>query len=217
QNKNPSSPKRVHFIDPVILLTKEDEPKEEDIIEPNATKGDDHSITVRTEEEVKEESEEFDEETKDGEEDDPEYFDTFATIEELSNHEWLLKNPRPSWVNTMTRLAYDKDEGTVTFEKDKENITFKMPHKMERFKHIDKDILKTDNIPSFIITGDDDDQENTYYSNSLKLGPHIGMTRAISVSTADVYNAKKFATVEDFALLHEDKIYSESKTRVCYV
>nr|GFB51886.1 retrotransposon Orf1 [Tanacetum cinerariifolium] len=105
QNKNPSSPKRVHFIDPVILLTKEDEPKEEDIIEPNATKGDDHSITVRTEEEVKEESEEFDEETKDGEEDDPEYFDTFATIEELSNHEWLLKNPRPSWVNAMVKMG----------------------------------------------------------------------------------------------------------------
>ncbi|GJS78752.1 hypothetical protein Tco_0728633 [Tanacetum coccineum] len=36
---------------------------------------------------------------------------------------------------------YDNDEGTVTFEKDKERITFKMPHKMERFKHIDKGIL----------------------------------------------------------------------------
>ncbi|GJS14968.1 protein kinase-like domain, concanavalin A-like lectin/glucanase domain protein [Tanacetum coccineum] len=41
-----------------------------------------------------------------------------------------------------TRLVYDKDEGTIMFEKEEENITFKMPYKMERFKHIDKDILK---------------------------------------------------------------------------
>ncbi|GKB31434.1 protein kinase-like domain, concanavalin A-like lectin/glucanase domain protein [Tanacetum coccineum] len=54
-------------------------------------------------------------------------------------------------------LVYDKDEETITFERDKEKITFKMPHKMGRFKHIDKDILKTDNIPPFIITGDDGD------------------------------------------------------------
>nr|GEW01064.1 hypothetical protein [Tanacetum cinerariifolium] len=38
----------------------------------------------------------------------------------------------------------------------------------------------------------------------------------LSVPTADVYIAKKLATVEDFALLHEDKIYLESKKRVCY-
>nr|GEV10755.1 hypothetical protein [Tanacetum cinerariifolium] len=39
----------------------------------------------------------------------------------------------------------------------------------------------------------------------------------LSVPTADAYIAKKLATVEDFAPLHEDKIYSESKTRVCYI
>nr|GEW94038.1 putative ribonuclease H-like domain-containing protein [Tanacetum cinerariifolium] len=38
-------------------------------------------------------------------------------------------------------------------------------------------------------------------------------TVRLSVPTAVVYIAKKLATVEDFSLLHEDKIYSESKTR----
>nr|GEX72034.1 putative ribonuclease H-like domain-containing protein [Tanacetum cinerariifolium] len=38
-------------------------------------------------------------------------------------------------------------------------------------------------------------------------------TVSINVLAADVYTTKKFATVEDFALLHEDKIYSESKTQ----
>nr|GEX23047.1 hypothetical protein [Tanacetum cinerariifolium] len=36
----------------------------------------------------------------------------------------------------------------------------------------------------------------------------------LSVPTADVYFAKKLTTVEEFARLHEDKIYSESKTRI---
>ncbi|GJX61638.1 protein kinase-like domain, concanavalin A-like lectin/glucanase domain protein [Tanacetum coccineum] len=38
--------------------------------------------------------EEFEEE----EEDDLEYIDTFPTKEELKYHEWLLKNPQPSWI-----------------------------------------------------------------------------------------------------------------------
>nr|GEV77008.1 hypothetical protein [Tanacetum cinerariifolium] len=37
------------------------------------------------------------EELEEEEEDDLEYFDTFPTKEELKYHEWLLKNPQPSW------------------------------------------------------------------------------------------------------------------------
>ncbi|GKC31428.1 hypothetical protein Tco_1038722 [Tanacetum coccineum] len=240
-----------------------------------------HGLRERQEAEKRREEsdEETKEETEEEEEDDPEYFDIPPTIEELSYHEWLLKNPRPPWVNAKiktgnldnikiscmvgqflkrqayidpespinvmsrlnyywimseglklrrklsnhkkisnfvgrvkrlkvfvgnftyecdfvmledttsvidhylggmvfgkpfvkeTGLVYNKDEGTVTFEKDEEKITFKMPHKMERFKHIDKDILKTNNIPPFIITRNDDDQEKTHYSYSLNIGP----------------------------------------------
>ncbi|GJY89465.1 hypothetical protein Tco_0504661 [Tanacetum coccineum] len=66
QNRNPSSPKHVYFINSIIILRKEDEPEqEEEIIEPNATKDNDCNISVEVEEEVKEESEESNEETKD--------------------------------------------------------------------------------------------------------------------------------------------------------
>nr|GEY30025.1 hypothetical protein [Tanacetum cinerariifolium] len=41
----------------------------------------------------------------------------------------------------------------------------------------------------------------------------LWVLQRLSVPTIDGYIAKKLATVEDFALLHEDKIYSESKTR----
>ncbi|GKC57371.1 hypothetical protein Tco_1084969 [Tanacetum coccineum] len=77
-------------------------------------------------------------------------------------------------------LIYDKYEGMITFEKDKERITFKMPHKMERFKHIDKEILKIDNIPSFIITSDDSDQEKTYYSDNLNLRPAYRQDKSVT-------------------------------------
>ncbi|GJU51994.1 hypothetical protein Tco_1221549 [Tanacetum coccineum] len=230
---------------------------------------------------------EFEEEEEE-EEDDLEHFHTFPTIEELGYHEWILKNPRPSWVNAKVRegnlnnikiscmighflkrhayidlespinvmsrlnyywimskglesrrkpsnpkkvcnfvrrvrglkvfvgnftyecdfvivedttsvidhylgemvlgkpfikesaLVYNKDEGTVMFEKDNKKITFKMPHKMERFKHIDIEDLKTDNIPPFLIASDDSDHDKTYYSESLNLGPEYKQDESVT-------------------------------------
>ncbi|GKC95221.1 hypothetical protein Tco_1160663 [Tanacetum coccineum] len=70
-----------------------------------------------------------------------------------------------------TGLVYDREEGTITFEKDKEKIVFKMPHKMEMFKHIDFTDKRTDRIPYFAIENDDDSSRKTHYSDSLDLGP----------------------------------------------
>ncbi|GJU22694.1 hypothetical protein Tco_1156036 [Tanacetum coccineum] len=70
-----------------------------------------------------------------------------------------------------TRLVYDKDEGTITFKKEKEKIMFKMPYKMDMFKHIDFTDIKTNRIPPFVIESDDDSNKKTHYSDSLNLGP----------------------------------------------
>nr|GEW17533.1 reverse transcriptase [Tanacetum cinerariifolium] len=70
-----------------------------------------------------------------------------------------------------TTLIYNKEERTITFEKDKENIMFKMPHKMEMFKHIDFTNIKTDRIPLFVIESDNDSSRKTHFSDSLDLGP----------------------------------------------
>ncbi|GKD08633.1 protein kinase-like domain, concanavalin A-like lectin/glucanase domain protein [Tanacetum coccineum] len=70
-----------------------------------------------------------------------------------------------------TRLVYDMKEGTVMFKKDKERIVFKMPHKMEMFKHIDFTDIEIDRIPPFVIRSDDDNSEKTHYSDNLDLGP----------------------------------------------
>ncbi|GKD63484.1 hypothetical protein Tco_1305592, partial [Tanacetum coccineum] len=53
-------------------------------------------------------------------------------------------------------LVYDKDEGTI---------------------------LKTDNIPPFIITDDDSDQEKTHYSDSLNLGLAYRRDESITKAT----------------------------------
>ncbi|GJV42232.1 MAK10-like protein [Tanacetum coccineum] len=85
QNRNPSSPKHVHFINSIIILSKESEAEEEERIKPNAAEYKDHKGAVEAKDEVKEESkeefeEETEEETKEKEEDNPEYFDTFPQL-----------------------------------------------------------------------------------------------------------------------------------------
>ncbi|GJV80606.1 hypothetical protein Tco_1516476 [Tanacetum coccineum] len=65
QNRNPSSAKRVHFINFVVILRKEDEVREEENVKSNATKYNDHEMTAKAEEKVKEKSkDEFEERSK---------------------------------------------------------------------------------------------------------------------------------------------------------
>ncbi|GJV08966.1 hypothetical protein Tco_1346622 [Tanacetum coccineum] len=91
QNRIPSSPKRVHFIKYVIILRKEDEVREKENVNSNATQYNDHEMTAKAKENVEEESkDEFEEEIEEEEEEeeeDVEYFDTFPCLEELRYHE----------------------------------------------------------------------------------------------------------------------------------
>ncbi|GJT83231.1 hypothetical protein Tco_1057573 [Tanacetum coccineum] len=196
QNRNPSSPKRVHFVNSIIILNKEDEAKEKRCVKSSTTKYKDHETTIKEEEEV-ESDEEFDE----------------GTEEEELHYNWIMSNrlePRRKPSNTKKSYnfvekvrglkvfignftykcnfmvledttsvidhdlgsvvfgklfmetighVYDIREGIDMFEKDKEKIMFKMPHKMEMFKHIDFTDIKIDGIPPFVIESDDDNSE----------------------------------------------------------
>ncbi|GKC64852.1 hypothetical protein Tco_1097450 [Tanacetum coccineum] len=98
QNKNSSSPKCVHFVNSIVILNKENEAEEEGSVEPNKTKYTNRENANETEKEVeseKEVKEETEGETEKEEGDNPEHFDPFPTMKELSYHDWLLKNPRP--------------------------------------------------------------------------------------------------------------------------
>ncbi|GJR42187.1 hypothetical protein Tco_1310290 [Tanacetum coccineum] len=93
-NKNPSAPKRVHFINSTVILSTDSDTKEEDTFFTNAH---DHELDdmERIKDAIEEEQSEFetDEEVeevfKEEEEDeDDESFNSFPTMKELSHHKW---------------------------------------------------------------------------------------------------------------------------------
>ncbi|GJT10878.1 hypothetical protein Tco_0857920 [Tanacetum coccineum] len=120
-NKNPSSPKCVHFVNSIVILSTDSDTEEEDDSSTNAcdlnlggmvkgkeevkekgNKEDEMETDMEVEEVIKEEESEFktDEEVEEifeeeEEDEDDENFNSFPTMKELSHHEWLLKNPRP--------------------------------------------------------------------------------------------------------------------------
>ncbi|GKD76376.1 hypothetical protein Tco_1338997 [Tanacetum coccineum] len=86
-NKNLSAPKRVYFVNSIVILSKDND-MEEDVSSTNACR---HDLEVESEFEIDEEVEEILEEEEEDEDD--ENFNPFLTMKELSHHEWLLKNP----------------------------------------------------------------------------------------------------------------------------
>ncbi|GKD14000.1 protein kinase-like domain, concanavalin A-like lectin/glucanase domain protein [Tanacetum coccineum] len=76
-------------------------------------------------------------------------------------------------------LAYDKEEGTIIFRKNDERITFKMPHRMEIFRHIDLKDMNTDPIPHFVL-GHNNKHGKVYYSNSLIIGSKYKQNESVS-------------------------------------
>ncbi|GJZ45416.1 hypothetical protein Tco_0593012 [Tanacetum coccineum] len=152
---NITSPKHVHFINTITVLRKDDKPGEKGIVKPG-TKDDDHDTIVKIKEECN-----FT------------YECDFVVVEDTTSviDHYLGGMVLGKPFVKETRLVYNKEEGTVIFKKGNEKVIFKMPHKMERFKHIDFEEMKTDFIPPFVIEGNDDDHEKTYYSDSLNLGP----------------------------------------------
>ncbi|GKD99852.1 hypothetical protein Tco_1387836 [Tanacetum coccineum] len=119
-NKNPSAPKRVHFVNSIVILSTYSDTEEDD----SSNNERDHNLggMVKGEEGVKEQEMEVDEEIEveesefetdeeveeiiqeEEDEGDGENFNSFPTMEELTHHEWLLKNPRPSWVKARIRV-----------------------------------------------------------------------------------------------------------------
>ncbi|GJW83499.1 hypothetical protein Tco_0156644 [Tanacetum coccineum] len=130
-NKNPSSPKRVHFVNSIVILSTDSDTEEEDDSSTNTcdlnlggmVKGKEEvkkkgkeeekmEADMEVEEVIEEEESEFktNEDVKEifkkeEEDEDDENFNSFLTMKELSHHEWLLKNPRPLWVKAKVRAG----------------------------------------------------------------------------------------------------------------
>ncbi|GJW74830.1 hypothetical protein Tco_0134200 [Tanacetum coccineum] len=129
-NKNPSAPKRVYFVSSIVILSTDSDMEEDDsstnerdlnldgvikgkegVMEQDKKENEietDMEVDGEIEEEeskfeIDEEVEEIIEEEEDKE--DGENFNSFPTMEELTHHEWLLKNPRPPWVKARIRVG----------------------------------------------------------------------------------------------------------------
>ncbi|GKB33102.1 hypothetical protein Tco_0872503 [Tanacetum coccineum] len=111
-------------------------------------------------------------------------------------------------------LVYNKEEETVVFERDTERSIFKMPHKMDMFKHIDFIERGTDYIPPFIIESDVDNCEKTHYSSSLDLGPEYkydeyGCKGIRSLMSAKARRKNK-GEVTRFLIKNEEEIFTDT-------
>ncbi|GJY28069.1 protein kinase-like domain, concanavalin A-like lectin/glucanase domain protein [Tanacetum coccineum] len=130
-NKNPSAPKRVYFVNSIVILSTDSDTEEEYTSSTNAhehelddmvrrsegikeqgKENDEIETDMEAKEVIEEEESEFetDKEVKEvfeeeEEDEDDESFNSFPTMKELSHHEWLLKHPRPPWVKAKVRAG----------------------------------------------------------------------------------------------------------------
>ncbi|GJT27383.1 hypothetical protein Tco_0907658 [Tanacetum coccineum] len=199
KNANPSSPTpNSEFLEPKKKLEVESWIEDSKNVDPLVSS--DYEFEDKIEE-VKEEEEE--------EKDDLEYFDTFPTMEELGYHEWLLKNPRPSWVKANIRIEnlnnvkfscmighFVKKEAYIDLESPINDTTSVRDHYLgsvvfgkpfvEKTELIyDKEEetvldINTNRVPPFVIEGDDDSHEKTHYTDSLNLGPEYKYDESVS-------------------------------------
>ncbi|GKA74991.1 hypothetical protein Tco_0781369 [Tanacetum coccineum] len=160
-NKNPSSPKRVYFVNSIVILSTDSDTEEEDVSSTNAC---DLNLDgmVKGKEGVKNQGKEENEVETDIKveeviEEEESEFKTDEEIEEILEEEEDEKDGRIRGLKVFigslaynkeeTSLVYNEEEGMVMFEQDDKKITFKMPHTMEVFKQIKLMGLSTDSIP----------------------------------------------------------------------
>ncbi|GKD06471.1 MAK10-like protein [Tanacetum coccineum] len=96
-NKNPSAPKRVHFVNSIVILSTDNDTDEGDTSSTNAHKHELNDIVKRSNEIMEQGKEDDEMET------DMEVNEVIEEVEKLSYHEWLLEHPRPPWVRAKVR------------------------------------------------------------------------------------------------------------------
>ncbi|GJV53713.1 hypothetical protein Tco_1449454 [Tanacetum coccineum] len=159
-NKNPSAPKRVHFVNSIVILSK-DSDTEEDVSSTNTT------LVIEEVESEFATDEEVEEILEEDEEDEDDFMileDTTSIIDRCLG-EMVFGRP---FIDE-TGLVYNKEEGTVMFKQDNEKIKFKMPYTMEIFKQTRLMGASTDPIPSLAYE-ENFSNGRTHYYQSLLIG-----------------------------------------------
>ncbi|GKC17353.1 hypothetical protein Tco_1014135 [Tanacetum coccineum] len=212
-NKNPSSPKHVHFVNSIIKDVSftnayslniggtaggRDEVKEqgtEETMMKSSSKIDEESDEEGDESETKEEVEEMLEEEEDYGNDGE--FNSFPTIEELTHHEWLMKNPRPPWVRARIRSGSPNNI----------KISYMVGHLFVRHAHLDLD------SPVNIMSRRQYNQIMTYGlkprpkpSNPSKACNFVGRIRGMKVYIGSFAYECDFIILEDTLSIIDDHL-----------
>ncbi|GJX71939.1 protein kinase-like domain, concanavalin A-like lectin/glucanase domain protein [Tanacetum coccineum] len=213
-NKDPSSLKRVHFVNSIVILSTDSDTEEEDDSSTNVcdlnlggmVKGkeevkekgkeeDETETDMEVEEVIKEEESEFEtneeveEISKEEEKDeDGENFNSFQTMKELSHHEWLLNNPRPPWVKAKVRAGSPNNI----------KITCMVGHILKRHTYIDL------GLPINIMSRRQYNQIITYGlrlrqkpSNPNKISNYVGRIRGLKIFIGSFSYECDFMILED--------------------
>ncbi|GJU72764.1 hypothetical protein Tco_1264169 [Tanacetum coccineum] len=182
-NKNPSSLKRVHLVNSIVILSMNSDTKEEDASLTNACNLDIGGM-AKGKEELKEQGKEENEIEADMEvEEEESEFETDEEVEEIIEEEEDDGDEDTTSIIDChlgemvfgkpfideTSLVYDEEKGTIMFEQGDGKFTFKVPYTMEIFKQTWLMGLSTDSIPPFA------HEENfrhgkTHYYQSLLIG-----------------------------------------------
>ncbi|GJW33284.1 hypothetical protein Tco_0053316 [Tanacetum coccineum] len=195
QNGNSSSLKHVHFLNTITIIRKEDEPKETQILEPNAIESDDRNVAVKDEKTVekdpraskvivgKEDPSDLGDINKASDLEDERNMSHVMDFTVLENVE---ANIDPSlsqvvfgrpFVET-TKLILDRERGLITFTDGIKEVTFKTPYRDPEMDDLTSE--GHDLLSSRVILSDDDfrrgcesplDLENGFYKDIDKLGP----------------------------------------------
>ncbi|GKA41933.1 hypothetical protein Tco_0734593 [Tanacetum coccineum] len=197
QNKNLSSPKRVHFINIITLSSKDDKPRETRIVEPN-TKGDDHDTTVKVKEEfppssdtefvctkendgdimfieiIKKYDDSCEEEIRE---------DESAVTGELEDISSII-DPRLLQVVLgkpfvrISNMTHDLSLGVVKFTDETNEIAYKMPYKIEQYNSLSD--LEIEHTKLVYLKNEEDKRKGVeyvmnkilrFYKECLELGP----------------------------------------------
>nr|GFA91510.1 retrotransposon Orf1 [Tanacetum cinerariifolium] len=174
-DKNTSAPKCIHFVNSIVILNKETKDEVKDVLNEEESE-------VETDEEIKEILKE-EEEDEDGE-----FFNSFRTIEELTHHEWLLKNPRPPWVKARLRA---RSLNNI-------KISCMIRHFLKRHAYIDLE------SPINVMSRRQYNQIMTYGlgsrqkpSNPNKISNFVGRVRSLKIFIGSFAYKRDFMIVED--------------------
>ncbi|GJW71603.1 hypothetical protein Tco_0128520 [Tanacetum coccineum] len=195
QNGNSSSPKRVHFVNTITIIRKENEPKETQILEPNGIDSNERNLAVEDEKMVEKESKVSKIIVKKREQIDLGNDNKTSDLKDERNMSHVMDftifenveeniDPRLSQVvlgrpfMETTNLILDREKGLITFTNGIKEVTFKTPYRdleMDDLTSEEHDILS-----SRVILSNDDfkrecesplDLENGFYTDIEKLGP----------------------------------------------